>query len=627
MFLADPAKETVEGAFAFCFKTTPKQIGASDLGREVFWGCTPQNKEGSSVIDSVAKMMEQLLIPGLRNNDNWGDMVSTDASKERLFLSMENVVTSLHQAKGAVENTIRLKSMTEEEADGFSFANCATPAAMKKASDNPKTVEKVTMLVARWCDQISRCLTINEQIRSEPDDAGPMVELSHWKARTAVFNALADQIKNPDCEIAVTLLRLSKNTKLVARWNALDSALTDKSNEAKDNVMYLQKLESTCTSLYQTDLDKIEDSLSAIMHVIGNIHSVSQYYNTNERMTALFIKVTNQLIKACRDYVYEKEPRIWEQSKDDACARLAKVKHLQKEYLRFFEIEKKRLEKTPERSQFNFPAMGVFGKSDSFISRVKIVERMLSSMHDWGKLSNSQIDGLDVISTMAKGTIKMIKQKPYDPLDIRQLDFDSDQANFFTSMVENQTRLQEFCNDLFHTNDVNRRMQLLGDFKRIKFLGIELGPHYKNTLHGAIATELDNVRKVYLAQRQDPPVPRNMPPLAGRVAWSRNLSLRLSQPVEELQSLCPQLFKEPDNQKFVKQYNKVGKVLVQYEQICWEAFSKAADSSMQGLSSSLIVKDAEGEMVLNIDPQVCSCVRVRDLVYTHRVCPQRTKIY
>ena len=46
---------------------------------------------------------------------------------------------------------------------------------MKKSAEDPKTVVKVELLVNRWCDQISRVLTVNEQIRSEPDDAGPGV--------------------------------------------------------------------------------------------------------------------------------------------------------------------------------------------------------------------------------------------------------------------------------------------------------------------------------------------------------------------------------------------------------------------------------------------------------------------
>ena len=612
IFLANPAKDTMTGPCVYCYKTTGKQITSSDIGKEVFFGCTEAGKgivagvgSDTSLLDNVAHLLKNVIMPGLRNNSNWGKMVSTDSSKDNLFTSMESLVTSLTQAQEAVESTIHLQEYSEEEAAGFSFAQLTSPAAIKKASQEPAIIAKIEVLVGRWCTQISRVLTINEQIRSEPDDAGPSLELAHWKKRTAIFNSLADEIAQEKCATALNVLQLAKSN-LVQRWASLDSALTDKANESKDNVRYLSTLEEVCESLYKTNLGAIEDALPAIMHVIGNIHSVSQYYNTSERMTALFIKVTNQLIKACREYVYELEPRIWEQDKADAQERLGKVKHLHTEYVKFFEVEKKRLQQTPERSQFNFPAMGVFGKSDSFVSRVTIVENMIASMDTWEKLQHSQIDGLEVISTMAKGTIKMIKQKPYDPLDIRQLEFDDDQVAFFASMRENQDRLQLFCNRLFESDDVGRRLQLLEDFEHIKFLGVELYPHYQHTLNNILSRELDHVRKIYLADRADPPIPRNMPPLAGRVAWSRNLATRVSEPMEALQHLCPKLFQEPAHQKLIKQYNKVGKVLMEYEQVCWEAWGRATDASFDGLKSSVLIQkpDSGGALSLNIDPQV-----------------------
>ena len=303
-------------------------------------------------------------------------------------------------------------------------------------------------------------------------------------------------------------------------------------------------------------------------------------------------------------YMYAAEPNIWKQHKDEAVEKLGKVKHLHAEYLRFFEIEKARLEVTPERNQFNFPAMGVFGKSDSFIARVKIVERMLGSMDTWEMLNNSQIDGLEVITTMVKTTIKTIKGKPYDPLDIRQLAFDSDQAAFFASMAENKARLQAFCNEHFEAEGVTRRMQLHTDFEKIRFLGIELDVHYKYTLKTVIGAELENVRKVYVENRNAPPIPRNMPPLAGRIAWSQNLAARLSYPIMQLQALRPTMLKEPCHQKLVRQYNKIRRVLVEFETICWNTWAKAATDTFEGLKGSVIISDAPGSFKLNLDPQV-----------------------
>ena len=131
-------------------------------------------------------------------------------------------------------------------------------------------------------------------MRKEADDIGPKAELDHWKKRMAKFNSLLDQIKGQECKAALGIMMAAKS-KLIKRWKQLDTQITDSANEAKDNVKFLYTLEKFCDPLYKNDPISMVDHIAGLLNAVRMIHSISRYYNTSERMTSLFIKITNQV--------------------------------------------------------------------------------------------------------------------------------------------------------------------------------------------------------------------------------------------------------------------------------------------------------------------------------------------
>lgn len=63
---------------------------------------------------------------------------------------------------------------------------------------------------------------------------------------------------------------------------------------------YLATLEKFIEPLYEGTPETIKDTLPALMNSIKMIHTIARYYNTNDSMTGLFVKITNQMIANCK---------------------------------------------------------------------------------------------------------------------------------------------------------------------------------------------------------------------------------------------------------------------------------------------------------------------------------------
>jgi len=74
-------------------------------------------------------------------------------------------------------------------------------------------------------------------------------------------------------------------------------------------------------------------------------------------------------------------------------------------------------------------------------------------------------------------------------------------------------------------------MDLLAKFEVITDPQLDLPGKYLYVL-GTYSKELEAVRRIYQTDKTDPSVSRNLPPIAGRIAWSRQLFRRIDTPMK-----------------------------------------------------------------------------------------------
>uniref|UniRef100_A0A668AV41 Dynein axonemal heavy chain 5 n=1 Tax=Myripristis murdjan TaxID=586833 RepID=A0A668AV41_9TELE len=486
-----------------------------------------------------------------------------------------------------------------KECDTFDLRSLKGPSDYMVAANSTETTEKMEACMKVWIKQIEQVLAESDQLRKEADDLGPRAELDYWKKRMSRFNYLLDQLKSPDVKAVLGILVMAKS-KLIKSWRELDIRITDSANEAKDNVKYLYSLEKFCDPLYNSDPVSMVDAIPGLINAIRMIHSISRYYNTSEKITSLFIKVTNQMITACKAYITNNgSATIWDQPHQEvlhsACCFFFFLKY---NSCIFHNVSK--LEQTPSERQFDFSEMYIFGKFDTFQRRLSKILEMFSTISTYSALHDSKIEGLETIATKFQAIVLSMKKKHYSFLDQRRTDFDVDYDEFCKSTTE------------LH---VSLLLQTLIVPLGIPDLGIE--EKYQCILQN-YGRDIEMVSRIYTKQKLDPPTGRDLPPVAGRILWARQLYRRIQGPMD-LFKQQPGVLSTCEAKRIIKNYNRVARVLLEFEMLYHHGWMKQVRErgnivlAQVGLQASLLVRSPEtGELFVNFDPEILSQIRETD---------------
>ena len=249
-------------------------------------------------------------------------------------------------------------------------------------------IEHFERIFSDWTKKIEKHIDEAESQKIEEKDAGPIKELEYWRKRMRSLTSISEQLRSKHCRTVFEVLtaasqnpsehvvRNRENIYLAtSKWRGIELKVTEALNEAKDNVKYLSTLEKFIEPLYEGTPEQIKDTLPALMNSIKMIHTIARYYNTNDRMTGLFIKITNQMIAICKyNIIHYKKMRggesvnftkykavtdevLWDHSKyppDELIPVLQQCIDLNNAYQYQYKLTKERLMSMPKGKQFEF---------------------------------------------------------------------------------------------------------------------------------------------------------------------------------------------------------------------------------------------------------------------------------
>ncbi|KAK3576985.1 hypothetical protein CHS0354_005992 [Potamilus streckersoni] len=605
LFLTTGDEEGLSGICLYFIRITTKAITVGNISNEVNFGTV--DCSGGRVLFGFEKHFQNIVLPSLKGLEQWGSMAvenGHNAQVEDFIEAMEKFIASLNSARDNMEGQVKL----EENGVGFIIDMVDSPADYQAHASNTDHLEKLENLCMVWSKQIDQVLAESEQMRREADDIGPTAELAYWKSRMAKFNNLLEQMKSPRVKAVIGILQVAKS-KALRRWKELDGQITDAANEAKDNVKYLYTLDKFFGPLVKCTPASMIEHIPSLMNAIRMIYSISQYYNTSERMTSLFVKVTNQMITTCKAYILQGVSKIWEHKRPVILQRINECTQLNEEYQKQFQKTKERLRENPNERQFEFSENYIFGKFDTFCKRLERIADIVNTIEMFAGLGDVKIEGIDSIAVRYKTVVDQIKKKNYDILDHRKQEFDTDYLEFKNQIDNLRMLIQGFMDSWFSRSlTTEKEVELLVKFESIGGAQLDMNEKYMKVLMN-YGRDLESIRKLYQKYKSEPFIPRNLPPVAGRIAWARQLYRKIEGPMKAFKTK-PEILKHPEAKKIVRNYNKMAGVLMEYELLYHRGWCRAVEAAKSGLHASLLLRHPETkELFVNFDPQVVELIQ------------------
>ncbi|KAF6202133.1 hypothetical protein GE061_004531 [Apolygus lucorum] len=354
----------------------------------------------------------------------------------------------------------------------------------------------------------------------------------------------------------------------------------------------------------------MKGSILRLLQTVRLIHSVSQFYNTSERTSSLMVKITNQMIKNCKQYItcYGKET-IWSQDRAVTREKLVHCVKLNKAYHDSY-IYVKEHNYVPDQPPLQFSENYVFGKFDTFCRRLTKIISMFNLVDDYNSLFECRMEGL-LLGEELEDVIKQfneikegITSKTYDYLDHRNQEFDND----FEEMIANTNALKERIANTIEENyagiwETLQGVKFLNRFEKIsgKIPLKQMSEKYSRILKFC-DSQLDRVLKVFRKQNSRPPVPRDFCPLSGKICWARSLKANLKRLIDSV-SEHPLLKPLPETAEQQRKFAYITRVLDEYEKEVVEKWLNlnvwVAENCLR--KKLLVFNEKEGILEINFD--------------------------
>jgi dynein heavy chain len=175
-----------------------------------------------------------------------------------------------------------------------------------------------------------------------------------------------------------------------------------------------------------------------------------------------------------------------------------------------------------------------------------------------------------------------------------------------------KTSIVSFIDNQFdRIYNTQRALYMIKRFEKLSLPNLGMQEKYIRIL-SHYSKDIEAVSKIYQKYRQDPAIARDLPPIAGKILWARQLYRRIQQPMNVFVKNNT-ILQYQEAKKIIKNYNHMSSILMEYEMLHHRAWLRQVELILSGLNASLLIRHPETqEFLVNFDPDIFVLIKETD---------------
>ncbi|KAM7371234.1 hypothetical protein PAMP_010722 [Pampus punctatissimus] len=550
-------------------------------------------------LDQFSALVEEVVVPLLSNSKNhteWPQVVSQDLRRH---------VHSLKTHVFVVSGQVQGKTLLPLPAGSEKVEQVALETDKRGETVDKSIIHSLESAVIEWSHQICAVLKKDSsEALLEGKNPTPHTELLFWKNRYADLEYIYSQLKSSKVKKMEMLLEAVESSYSPAFSNILQDVLAAL-EEAKDICTYLKPLQRLFEDMESAEFSDVRGQIGPLMHIVCLVWANSRYYNTPARLIVLLQETCNLLIQQARVYVVPEEVLRGEVSES-----LLKVQTS----LEILQL----LRSTYEDRKANLVQYQRNGSLDILLTAVDLLK--LEKLEIGGVRGRALSQQVQLLHQEFVDTYKSFTEKPYDCLDLSNMEFEEDVREFKLKVDDTDRRLGAvFCQAFDEASGLEHAFKVLDMFGGLleRPLVAEDALARYPLLLSMFDRELDCCKLLYNKHIQiaeelgSPPVNKNMPAVAGGLRWAQELQQRIQGPFSKFRHLSYPCLESTEGARVIQKYEEMMQLLDRYSTGLYETWTETVgDSSQYNLSLPLISRDPASRLIsVNFNPQLASVLR------------------